>query len=536
MSKKKSKNRLKPVHAHTKNSRQDNVVLLEKDINEEPQKTLIDNMAKKYKEVCDNVDFLIKKIRNKVAVLDPIQLLQRSFQLNVFSTIGKTSEYDLGFNDAIHYRMIDYIQNVIVSTPMVSRNEVDEDTWKELFQDVAELYRIISLDYHMANTAYKIKNDPNYDHEYDRFYVQAQMLWTGVRGNRYMVHEIVHLRDLLIPHDNIFKELFSLSADEFIGGIEKLQNEYVFGLQKIVDSIKEVYEDIKKEDSTEINLEVIQELQKKFLEFGIINVQKITGFPDNLLKELSWEQGENIQFFEGEKPGWPLKIMPMQSRPFISINGVYYCFDYYSLMDNIYRVIRRVILRLKPQYAEEWNAIQKRVTEYLPVQLIKKTWTNAIYYKDVYYKAKIGEFKQWCECDGVLFYDDHLVVIEVKAGAFTYTSPTDDFDAFITSIKNLAIKPAEQGRRFLEYMRNSETVEIYDENHNMIYEFLSKKIRHITICCVSLDNFTTFAAKIGNLIPLGLNVEEPIWSISIDDLRVYTDIIQSPTVFAHFLF
>ncbi len=535
MSKKKSKNRLKPVHVHTKISRHDNAVLLEKDIDAETQKTLIDNMAKKYKEVCDNVDFLVKKIRDKVAVLDPIQLLQRSFQLNAFSTLGKTSEYDLGFNDAIHYRMIDYIQNVIVSTPMVSRNEVDEDTWKELFQDVAELYRILSLDYHMVNTAYKIKNDPNYDHEYDKFYVQAQMMWTGVRGNRYMIHEIVHLRDLLMPHDSIFKELFSLSADEFIEGIEKIQNEYIFGLQKIVDSIKEVYEDIKKGDSTDINLEVIQELQKNFLEFGLINVQTITGFPASLLKELSWEEGENTQFFEGEKPGWPLKIMPMQSRPFFAINGVYYCFDYYSLMDNIYRVIRRVILRLKPQYAEDWNAIQKQVTEYLPVQLIKKNWANAVYYKDVYYKSKIGKNEQWCECDGVLFYDDHLIVIEVKAGAFTYTSPTDDFDAFITSIKNLAIKPAEQGRRFLEYMRDSETVEIYDENHNKIYEFSSKKIRHTTICCVSLDSFTTFAAKIGNLIPLGLNVAEPIWSISIDDLRVYTDIIQSPTVFAHFL-
>lgn len=147
------------MHTHTNISRQDNVVLLEKNIDEETQKAFIDNMATKYKEVCDNINFLIKKIRDKVAVLDPIQLLQRSFQLNAFTTMGKISEYDFGFNDAIHYRMIDYIQNVIVATPMISKNEVDEDTWKELFQDVAELYRILSLDYHMVNTAYKIKND-----------------------------------------------------------------------------------------------------------------------------------------------------------------------------------------------------------------------------------------------------------------------------------------------------------------------------------------------------------------------------------------
>ena len=59
---------------------------------------------------------------------------------------------------------------------------------------------------------------------------------------------------------------------------------------------------------------------------------------------------------------------------------------------------------------------------------------------------------QWYEADGLITYDDHLFVIEVKAGAFTYTSPATDLPATIQSLRGLVLSPASQGGRFVDYL------------------------------------------------------------------------------------
>ena len=74
------------------------------------------------------------------------------------------------------------------------------------------------------------ENDKNYDPQYDGLYTQAEMLWINVRGDRYSVHEIPHLYDLLIPHDEILKELFGVSTKEFVEGIGRMQFALTHGL------------------------------------------------------------------------------------------------------------------------------------------------------------------------------------------------------------------------------------------------------------------------------------------------------------------
>ena len=61
------------------------------------------------------------------------------------------------------------------------------------------------------------------------------------------------------------------------------------------------------------------------------DVKKVTNWSDKLVQSFSWKIGENADFFEkSEYPGWPIQDLPVQKRPFININGVCYCFDYYN--------------------------------------------------------------------------------------------------------------------------------------------------------------------------------------------------------------
>jgi hypothetical protein len=124
----------------------------------------------------------------------------------------------------------------------------------------------------------------------------------------------------------------------------------------------------------------------------------------------------------------------------------------------------------------------------------------------------------------------------VKAGAFTHTPPSSDFPAYICSLDGLLRKPSEQAGRFCAYLGSASEVTIYDANHRAIGTLQHERFRSITRCCVTLDQLTEFAARAENLHELGVHVgSKPVWTVSVDDLRVFADIIDNPLIFCHFL-
>ena len=210
------------------------------------------------------------------------------------------------------------------------------------------------------------------------------MYWCNVRGHRYLYHEKTHLTDLISSHSDILQELFGITAEQFIEEISKIQHALTRGMidaglelkefQRVtMDAVERKLANI--EDLTQIGMpELIAEVIKengweawqadvigRFIGLDLFDVGKVTNLPGGLLEELSWSQGQDIDFFAGgDFKGWPLRIWPVFKRPFIKLNGHYYCFDLYSLLDNLYRVLQRAICRLKPDHREAWNRIQKR--------------------------------------------------------------------------------------------------------------------------------------------------------------------------------
>jgi hypothetical protein len=103
-------------------------------------------------------------------------------------------------------------------------------------------------------------------------------------------------------------------------------------------------------------------------------------------------------------------------------------------------------------------------------------------------------------------------------------------------LKNLVLKPAEQGKRFLEYIQSDERVTLFNVAHGETCELSRRNFEHVTICAVTLDAFTELAAQVQHLKTIGIDVgTQPIWSMSIDDLRVYADVFDNPLVFLHFV-
>jgi hypothetical protein len=521
-------------------------------------------LIKRFPEVVKNIDDVVSKIADLVRTLPPEKILQRAWGEMAVRHLGMDSESDADTDDIISIRMVDYLQSVIVAIKPddALRDEITEEDWQILRSLVKELFNQLNLDYQICRTAVKRKANPDFDLEYEGLYCKLERFWCNIRGQRYLYHEEEYFTDLISPHSDILNSLFGITAEQLIDEILKIQHALTRGIIEAGLELKEFQrvtmdalrprlegkEELTQGSLRDLMAEVISDngweqwqadLFGRLFGLDLFDLEKVTKIPRLLLEELSWGQGQDTDFFsDGEFKGWPLRIWPVFKRPFVKLNGRYYCFDLYSLLDNFYRVLQKKVIVLNEAYRVDWNQKQKEVSELLPFKYLQKLLPSAQVYHSVYYRWHTGcsGNKQWCEVDGLLIYDDHLFIIEVKAGAFTYTSPANDFPAYMESIKNLVLKPAVQGKRFVEYLKSDETVTIFNKNHNQIGELSSADFRQITICPITLDTFTELAAQVQNLKVLGIDVGSfPVWSISIDDLRVYSDIFDNPLIFLHFV-
>jgi len=526
---------------------------------DETQKRLVEH----YPEVVKEINSLVAEIASLVSSLPPGELLKRAWWEMANVHVKLESESDISPEQGVTLRMLDYGQSVIAAVVPAreQRKELTEEDWTTLRSKIDELFKKLNLEYQLCRSAKQRAEDPHHDTNFEEFNFRAQLYWCNVRGTRYQIHEPEYLRDMFIPHSGIFEELFGISSEQFVREIVKIWHALSFGLQELVEQLhtfrNDVVEAVERKvasysDAANLDLPavaraVIEEhgweeresrIRGRSEGMDLYDLKKITTLPQRLLDELSWAPGEEKSFFaEGEFRGWPLRVWPIFRRPFITLDGRYYFFDLYSLFDHIYRGIQRIIVRLKPSYADQWNSIQKKVSENLPFKYFERLLPDSNAFRSIYYRGQIyGGAIDWCETDGLIAFDDHLFIIEVKGGAFTHTPPAFDFPAYVKSLEYLVLKPATQGKRFLEYLRSAEVVPIFDEKRRKTGEIRLADFRYVTICAVTIDPLTEMAAQVQHLRKIGVDVgSEPVWSISIDDLRVYADVFENPLVFLHYV-
>lgn len=512
-------------------------------------------MAAKLPSIIDEVNTLVAQIAEQVARLPSENLLHRAWW--EFATTNITSD---GKDESNSLRMIDYVQSVIASVKPSENvdSEVSEKDWELLTDRVNTLFTRLSFEYQIALTADKIKKNKNLDKELEEFRFRAEVMWMNVRGERYQCYEKQALEDILLPHSDVLIRLFDIDAQTLINELDKIQAKLSRGLKETMDELNSLRNDTSNKMLEIANKTGISDLESlrdmvfedpeleerrhrvcgEFFGLDLYDVEKNTDIPKVLLDQLTWSPGEEVEFFApGPFCGWPVRVWPTMKRPFIRLQNRTLCFDMFTLFDGFYRVIQRILFRLTPNYRSKWNERQKAVSEELPFKYLSRLLPDAQVIRSVYYRWKSGEGPaQWHEADGLVIYDDHLIVVEVKAGAFTYTSPATDLEAHITSLENLAKAPASQGNRFVDYLESAPEIIVADANHAEIRRLQQSSFRHVAICAVTLDPFTELAARAQHLKKIGVDLgKRPVWLLSVDDLRVYADLIGDPLTFLHFV-
>lgn len=523
-------------------------VLYSSNISKEEHAWRQQKYAENLPKVILEVDEIINAIVDIVKKISPELLLHRAWFEMAFSHMGIECESSVGNDQVLSFRLVEYLQSIIaaIKPNAILDNHIVEDDWNKLRSLVKALYDKINLEYQICRTAYNKINVTEYDDNFEDFYYKAQIYWCNVRRQRYAYHEQSYLKDILLPHSDVLHELFGITAAQLIEQILRIRCslEKGFGdvLLEFKKSVAPAFK-IDKKPPSEIEpnvLEYWESIFNKLFGLDLFDLEKITNLPKRILEALSWSQGEDAEFFsEDYFRGWPLRVLPIFKRPFIKLNGHYYCFELCNLLDRLYRILYRIICQQKQVYRNIWNEKQKIISEQLPFKYLEKILVGATIYRNIRYKwypNDTNKTKDWCEADGLLLYDDFLFILEIKAGAFTYTSPTNDSNAHVSSLKELVSKPAKQGYRFLKYLTSADKIQIFNQAYDQLGVLAKGDFRHIVRCVITLERFTEFAAQIQHVNNIGLELDNhSLWVLSVDDLRVYADIFKNPLVFLHFV-
>ena len=522
-----------------------NVVTLKNNMSEEQADMHREKLADDYDEKKMEIDNLIAEIRKNISLCNPLRLLQFAADKGMSTIINVVSEFEIG--DEINIlRSVEFIQSILVSQESQYACSEDEDQtelMEKIIRQIDELYTKIQAFYTYWGAKELQKNDLLSKEDIN--YIVEWQLMSNVRGKRYQFQQLNNIEALMKPHSEIMEEIYGTSASEFIEGLRKL--EYSLSSAKL-DAAKRLYLQFEKfqndaEGKSDSEIEELLEKSRKDIHrteilnklFGVdlYDVKKVTNWDDRLINSLSYELGECKEFIEnGEFAAWPNMGLPIQKKPFIKINGHSYCFDYYSLFDNIYRVIQKDIKSHDSEYVTEWSKRQQFASETLVENIFKNILPGCRTFVGNYY-PKNHSLKQMDENDLLILYEDVLIIVEVKAGAFTYTPAITDLPAHKKSFEALIGKAEYQCERTLAYINENEQAVFYDHDKKEKITFEKKQFNKVYTFCVTVDNFNTFEAGIEKINFLKIN--SGTIAISIDDLEIYEKYFESPLYFMHFL-
>ena len=317
-------------------------------------------------------------------------MLLSATDVTMSSLIHVVSEIQIDQDSITNMRLIEYIQSVLVAQPY-GEFSIDEDKQSEMVMEIFANIENLFMKCQFFNLIWAAHAQEQGElKKEDIDYIVESQLMSNVRGHRYQFQQLDDLEKLLGPHSDKFVEVYGETAESIIEGLRKLEISLSSGkLDSLNDFIND-YEEFQRKAEGKTLDEVGALLEEKrqshttqnYLSkcFGtdLYDVKKVTNWDDRLIESLSWSIGENTDLFQKtEYPGWPIQDLPVQKRPFIKIKEIVYCFDYYNLFDNIYRVLQKNIKEHDPSYVTVWAQIQQDASESLVAEKFAHLLPNA---------------------------------------------------------------------------------------------------------------------------------------------------------------
>jgi hypothetical protein len=384
-----------------------------------------------------------------------------------------------------------------------------------------------------------------------------------LRGDSYPAHHIDLVKGLFETHEKFFIDNYGFSVNQVIPWIEELESQAIVALNRYAAlgaKMREMHEifirftDEQGADAFSSMQEcmsaynLLPEVQAKRKELEALH-EKLDRFifelkpgeklPHSFLDLISSEFGDNEAFASFEKsPGWPTNDSIIYRRPLISLNGKYYCFATQIIYRNLVSILEALIREKDTVYFEtKYQMTRGHYLVHKALEYFGNILPGAKIYEGLYYEIVKDGQKKRAETDGIIIFDTNLFLIEGKAGSLTTPARRGALSRLKHDISELIDKAYEQALRTRTFISEAEKPKFEYENGAEALVLDNKKMfKNIFLINITLENLGYLATQLSSLKNLNLiSGKEWPWSVFLNDLRVISEIIETPSEFLVYL-
>ena len=506
------------------------------------------------------VEASIDDLIRLTAQYNPLELLARLTVFQIFGAEGrKMSEQGNGTRSE---SQVEYCQSLILSHPFPEdAAEPDPDTCQALIDQAQQLF-IQATVFYGASTAASAASEDEAD-----LRRQTMIEALHIRGAGYETHIKQTFHDIAGQHDEFLRAKCGFSSGEFWQAIETAERSlndrvnrtaaYAFGLwDNLIDefrarthvlngehlTINEAWEIPEFREFALRNSERINEWKTAFDQIGNASAFRLT--PDApvttaIYERLALQFGENANFLDGIPAwrAWPLNPSKIQTRPLIKHDGHFYLFIIPLLFRGALTCLEAIIATEDTDYwKQRFLPSRDAYVETKSIEQFEKLLPGCRVIRNYFYDHGEDGIKKRSEGDGLIIYDDTLIILEDKAGKISDQARRGALKSLRADLEELVDKAYQQAARTLNFIRESDEVKLLKKNGEELCRLRYRNFRNVFLVAVSFDALASLSTGLPLLRRLGMvQGKEWPWSVSLYDLRVIAEVSDHPTTFLHYL-
>ena len=438
------------------------------------------------------------------------------------------------------WRAIEFIQNILVTHKSIpeplSENDMI-DLCVQVTMEVEDLYlefmKIVVFVDQMIPERIRDKDERS-------FILQAALMYI-VRGKRDISFQDRYFSLLLSKQDDNLKNELGMSAEAVISGIEKLCRTLYFSkANSFSENLKLTAKEYRARKHKKNGLEQAiiagyKRANQDALDLAPYDVEAITGWPRNFISIFSLPLAERDVEVKHDYQFWPYDDFITKRRPFVELDGHFYCFDYYTFVDNIYHGLFKACIANEGEFGHKWSDAQTEAIEEGVAEVFQKLLPGCSVYRNLKYK-KPGAKDDTGELDVVVVCSGLFIVIETKGMEYFQDSPIlhpeKVLDFYNRSVKRAGV----QTRRFVEYVNKAKgQVILKNKSGDIVIKSDKGALGRICRVCVLSDSTNELLACTNKLETIKIDAQGLI-CIALDDLLVYEKYFErAPMLFMAYL-
>jgi len=456
---------------------------------------------------------IIEEIKNIAQNYDPFTLL--TYIMSYITSGAPTDHYgEVGQKLLCH---LEYALSLITALEGEKSNiQPPPNVISDFIKKIIQIFNLLVFYYQTEE-----KKD-----KYREVRVNSITTFITTRGDSYPSHHIALIKGLFSPHENFLKRHFSFNIDNYFQYIKEIENQLNKSLKDFNLTFENHKSDLKDES-------IIKKLADDYRQIYVIHPN--VDLPEEFLNLFSISLGDNSVFNEWKIPLWPLNDSEIYNKPLIRLRGKYYAFGISILNSNIKNILENLIQRKDAHYfSRSYEKARGKWLELIGSKCFKKIFPDTEVYGRLYYPLS-EDPNDKTDTDGLILFDNNILIIEAKATKYKIPARRGSLKSIKEFVNNTIDKAYVQAKRTKEYIQKNNIARFEDETGKEIL-VETGKYENFFLINVTLEKLNFISSRLHDVKDLGF-IEGNLWpwSVYINDLRVISKIIESPSIFLSYL-